>query len=208
MYSQFVCLKCSMLSVPTDGKVTYTNASGELPKKLVVGNVLRFLTGASVIPPGGFGRNIRHERASLRLNLCAWIWICLKRRRSILICQKKHCKTKHLMQLLTITVMVMTIYRVYYKIYWEHCDESITFQSMNVRCWEHCDETKFKPGLAKRNRFIELSSTHHLIPPTRFSEEWPRSPSRCPSYLSIVNVVSVSTTPSRRTAMHRLRFRL
>ena len=48
-----------VLSVPTFGKVTYSNASDGSPKKVVVGDVLRFLTGAPVIPPGGFGRNMR-----------------------------------------------------------------------------------------------------------------------------------------------------
>ena len=60
-----------------------------------------------------------------------------------------------------------------------------------------------KPPPAQARCSTRPSSTHHWIP-TRFSEEWPRSPSWCPSHLWIANVVSAPTTPSRRTAVRRL----
>ena len=68
-------IKRCVLSVATDGKVTYSNASDGSPKKVVVGDVLRFLTGAPVIPPGGFGRKIRQlftsERRYISASTCA-----------------------------------------------------------------------------------------------------------------------------------------
>ena len=63
-------------------------------------------------------------------------------------------------------------------------------------CW------KPPPGRARSS--TRPSSIHHSMP-TRFSEEWPRSPSRWPSHQSIVNEVSRPTRPSRRMAMHCLK---
>ena len=47
-------IKTFVLSIPTDGNVKY--GPNESPKEIGVADVLRFLTGAPVVPPGGFGR--------------------------------------------------------------------------------------------------------------------------------------------------------
>ena len=58
-----------------DGKVTYNNASDGPPKESCRRDVWRFLTGMPVIPPGGFGCNIRqlftNERRYVSASTCA-----------------------------------------------------------------------------------------------------------------------------------------
>ena len=94
-------------------QVTYTNASDGPPQESHRQDVLRFLTGAPVIPPGNSLRTsvVTSRPQPVHLNMDPF-----ETPSQYLNLPKKHCKTKHLMQFLTITVVVMTIYRVYYNI--------------------------------------------------------------------------------------------